>query len=163
MKLLVVMLALTSVAWADKHAPLPDAVLQAKTIYLENQSGYAYIADRAYDELMKWGRYKIVTSKKEADLILLFGSSEYQGPSTTTGTVVMNDSYGNNKPTTGTVVSNTTSSQEGVTHITVLDAKSGESLWRDSRQWGAYRSATRGLVKDLRKRVEEQEKQAHSK
>jgi hypothetical protein len=36
----------------QKHrAPLPDTVLKAKTVYLDNRSGYADFKDKAYDEL----------------------------------------------------------------------------------------------------------------
>jgi hypothetical protein len=31
-----------------KHAPLPEQILQAKTVYIDNQSGLATLGDRAY-------------------------------------------------------------------------------------------------------------------
>jgi hypothetical protein len=33
------------------NAPLPEQILQAKTVYIDNQSGFATLGDRAYDEL----------------------------------------------------------------------------------------------------------------
>jgi len=45
----------------------------------------------------------------------------------------------------------------GTTYITLLDPKSGSSLWSDSRAWGAWKSATRGIIKELRDRVKNQE------
>src|SRR5260370_2387176 len=68
-----------------KHAPLPEQVLKAKTVYVDNQSGLASLGDKAYDELSKWGRFKIVMSAKDADFGLLISAHAYvTGSSTTT-------------------------------------------------------------------------------
>jgi hypothetical protein len=56
----------------EKHAPLPASVIAAKTVYIDNQTGHSEITDRAVDALTKWGRFKIVTDAKDADLILQF-------------------------------------------------------------------------------------------
>jgi hypothetical protein len=78
----------SSVFANTKHAPLPDELLKAKTVYIDNQSGLATLGDKAYDELSKWGRFKIVSSAKDADLVLLISAHAYvTGYSTnTTGT-----------------------------------------------------------------------------
>jgi hypothetical protein len=49
-----------------KHAPLPDQILQAKTVCLVNQTEFASLGDKAFDELTKWGRFKIVQKPEEA-------------------------------------------------------------------------------------------------
>ena len=72
--LLLPVLASTCLA-KDKHAPLPEMVVSAKTIYIDNQSGFANMGDRAYDELGKWGRFQIVDSADKADLVLLLSAS----------------------------------------------------------------------------------------
>jgi hypothetical protein len=36
-----------------KHLPLPPQILTAKTVYIDNQSGYAKLGDRAYKQLQK--------------------------------------------------------------------------------------------------------------
>jgi hypothetical protein len=42
----------------------------------------------------------------------------------------------------------------------VFDAKNGNNLWGDSKKWGnlytGFHSATKGLIQELRKRMEEQ-------
>jgi hypothetical protein len=87
-----------SVLAKTKHAPLPDQILQAKTAYIDNRSGFAAFGDRAYDELSKWGCFKLVKSSKEADLVFLLSADEYvtgyrtDTSGTTTGTV---DNSGN--------------------------------------------------------------------
>jgi hypothetical protein len=45
---------------------------------------------------------------------------------------------------------------KGTTYVTVLDPKNGTTLWSDAHPWG-FKSATRGLVKELRDRVKDQE------
>jgi len=50
----------------------------------------------------------------------------------------------------------------GYTYITVVDPKTGDSLWSDSKTWGnlynGFHSATKGLVDELMKRINEEEK-----
>lgn len=144
-----------------KHAPLPDLVLQAKTVYIVNLTGHAAFRDKAYDELTKWGRYKVVSKREDADLIFVLSARQYTTTmvtnSNTTGTV---DESGNvnlqSHSQTSTVV-------HGTTFLTVADPKNGDELWSDSKAWGSlfngFHSATRGLINNLRKRIAEQEKQ----
>jgi hypothetical protein len=168
--------ACPSAVGSTKHAPLPEQILQAKTVYIDNQSGLAYIGDRAYDEVSKWGRFKIVNSAKEADVVFLLTAHEYvagyrtntTGTSNTTGTV---DDSGNVRLNGDNDSTSQTSAQTGgVTFMTVLEPKTGNSLWSDRKTWGSgimglafARSATRSLVKELRERVEEQEADAKGK
>jgi hypothetical protein len=141
------------------HAPLPVTLMDAKTVYIDNQTGSAKLADRAYDELSKWGRFRVVDSPKGADVIFLLSAKEYQSGSVTSGRV---DDYGNiNASTSRNINASTSQVVTGVTFLTVIDPKGGTSLWSDSKRWGnlytGFRSATRGLIKALRDRIEEQE------
>ena len=45
---------------------------------------------------------------------------------------------------------------------TLINPKNGSNLWSDQKRWGRH-SATRGLVKELRDRIEVQEKAAKAK
>jgi len=140
-----------------KHAPLPDKVLQAKTVYILNLTGNAAFRDRAYDELTKWGRYKVVSKREEADLIFVLSAREYSTTmvtnSNTTGTV---DDFGNVQLQGH---SQTNAVMHGVTFLTVADPTNGDELWSDSKEWGSllngFHSATRGLIDRLRKRIAE--------
>jgi hypothetical protein len=170
----------TSSTAKDKHLPLPPQVMGAKTVYIDNQSGEARIGDRCYTQLEKWGRFKIVQDRKQADLILLLSAHEYTrgyvtsgGDSvstvSTTGSInaaTIGDQTTGTVNTTGSV--NTTSNPRytrpvtvGYTYLTVVDPKTGEGLWNDSKRWGnlytGFHSATKGLVDDLMKRVNENE------
>jgi hypothetical protein len=53
------------------HAPLPESLLNAKTVYLDNE-GSTSSFDKAYSEFQKWGKYTIVPTKEAADLTVVF-------------------------------------------------------------------------------------------
>jgi hypothetical protein len=146
-----------------KHAPLSPKLLSARTVYLDNRTGYEKFSDRAYDELQKWGRFRVVDSAKNADLIFLLSASVYHGGYFTSGTsrhtgTVDDDGNVNLK---GTSESRSTPISVGYTHLYVIDPQSGDSLWSDTKRWGSlitgYHSATRGLIKELRERIEQSE------
>jgi hypothetical protein len=162
----------------DKHLPLPAQITAAKTVYIDNQSGVAKLGDRCYTQIEKWGRFKVVQDRKDADLIFLLSANEYTRGYVTSGggsTSTVNSS-GNveattiGDQTTGTVNTsgtvNTTTEPTytrpvtvGYTYLTVIDPKTGSSLWSDSKRWGnlytGFHSATKGLVDDLMKRIRE--------
>ncbi|MGB9241826.1 MAG: hypothetical protein WCC03_00615 [Candidatus Acidiferrales bacterium] len=123
------------------HVPLPAQVITAKTVYIDNQSEDGGVGDKARDELRKWGRFQIVSDRAEADLIFVLSTGEYS-------------SYATSTPPYSTEV------EANYTYLTIIDGKSGQHLWNASQKWGnlygGYHSATRGLVNDLKKRVEEQ-------
>lgn len=160
---LVGFIVCSSVLGSTKHAPLPEEVLRAKTVYIDNQSGVASLGDRAYDELSKWGRFKIVSSAKDADLVLLISAHAYvSGYNTnTTGTTQGTVDANGNVQLSSNSQSRTDAEVTRVTYMTAIDPKTGSALWSDQKLWGnlytGFRSATRSLVKELRKRVEEQE------
>ncbi|GAC1632830.1 MAG: hypothetical protein NVS9B14_06550 [Candidatus Acidiferrum sp.] len=149
--LLLLGLFAVPVAALGEHAPLPPKVMQAKTVYIENHAGSARFADRAYDELKKWGRFKVVTDPKEADLVLLLTSREYIVGSYTSGHLDESGYYS----------ANTANTKVGRTFLTILDPISGQEFWQDSKAWGnlftGFHSATRALIGELRKRIQEQE------
>jgi hypothetical protein len=72
MKILIALLLVSMTAFAKTHAPLLSEVGVAKTIYIVNQTGYQKIADDAYDNFSKWGRYKVLSKKEGADLAAVF-------------------------------------------------------------------------------------------
>jgi len=52
-------------------APIPARVMQAKTVFVENQSGFDRARDEFADELGKWNRLQIVYDKVSADLVVI--------------------------------------------------------------------------------------------
>ncbi len=57
-------------AGQNSRAPLPEKLVSARTAYLQNDSGEQGFADAVYRHLQEWGRWRIVTNKSEADIIL---------------------------------------------------------------------------------------------
>jgi hypothetical protein len=123
------------------HVPLPAEVINAKSVYIDNQSEEADVGEKARDKLRKWGRFQIISDRAQADLIFVFSTSAYS-------------SYATSTPPYSTEV------EANYTYLTIIDGKSGQHLWNTSQKWGnlysGYHSATRGLLNDLKKRVEEQ-------
>jgi hypothetical protein len=74
----LVYVLVVAVAWAaGSRAPLPKALEEAKTAYVQNDSWHSSTADQCSDELSKWGRFKLVGDRKEADLVFhITGSIE---------------------------------------------------------------------------------------
>lgn len=150
------------------HAPLPDQILQAKTVYIDNRSGVADINDKAYDELTKWGRFKILPAAKDADLVLLISASAYTAGYKTRST-------GTDDGDSIDLESRTTAEVGQTTYLTVIDPRTGNALWADQRSNGgggglltsllAARAANgvQGLVKELRDRIDEQTGDARSR
>jgi len=68
-----------------KHAPLPEKLLKAKTVYIDNH-GSAKLRDQAYEELKKWGRFSIVEKRDGADIVLVLASEPGRSTTGTTST-----------------------------------------------------------------------------
>jgi hypothetical protein len=53
-------------------SPLPMEVRSAKTIYLMNETGNEKVLDTAIDQFTGWGRFSILNTKDDADLVVVF-------------------------------------------------------------------------------------------
>ena len=126
-KLLAAAFLLTSMfAIAGKNrkdiptAPLPAVVVNAQKVFLTNGGGSDLAYDAFYAEMKKWGKYQIVGSPDEADLIVELAYRVEHG---------------------GTHVWSSTNSYDGSTQVhsrqiidpqlvlTIYDAKAKNSLW----------------------------------
>lgn len=50
--------------------PFPQSVLEAKTIYIENETTDTALTNKAAAELSSWGRFEIVREQSRADITL---------------------------------------------------------------------------------------------
>jgi len=147
-----------------QHLPLPSQIMSAKTVFIDNQSGQAKIGDRAYEQVKKWGRFQVVQDRKQADLILLLTAHEYNNGYVTTGGGQTGTVDDNGNINTRSDPAYTSPVTVGYTYLTVVDPKTRENLWSESKRWGnlytGFHSATKGLIDELRKRIEEQSAQS---
>jgi hypothetical protein len=141
-----------AVAPANAQEPLSQSpeISSAKTICFKNQTGADAVGRNALAELKKWGRFRIVQDQKQADLILLLSLEEYRGPdsaSSQTGDLDSGETshipnWNKQKPTR-------------YAYLTVIDPKTGASLWSAEHIWGGlltgFNSVGERLVKELEK------------
>lgn len=159
--LFVIICGLATFAFGKKkeailHAPLPAQVLTAKTIYIDNKSDRQALADMAYTQLIKWGKYKVVDSKQKADLVLVL-TLAYSHTQREDSDYV---SLYNNKTeawTSGSVPAGTSTITWTYTQMRLVDPKTADVMWADQRVWLRKGSATEWLIQSLRQRVDEQE------
>jgi hypothetical protein len=126
---------------------MPPQVTQAKTVYVLCDAclrGMAAAKEAAFEELADWGRYEILPDRRKADLIFLFSANPYLG-----------DYVTRDGPDTRQV-------HVDITYLNVIDPRTGESLWGDSRQWGSWfvARATKDLIAHFRDQLEVGETQA---
>jgi hypothetical protein len=69
--LLLGLFALPPVSADEKYAPLPEKIVAAKTVYLQNDSGEPKFSDNVFRQLDKWGRWRVVQNRSEADIIVV--------------------------------------------------------------------------------------------
>jgi outer membrane protein assembly factor BamB len=145
--------AITAVAEEKIYAPLPDKVVAAKTVFFINESGTARFGDDLYRQIKAWNRWNVVTDRAKADLILVLSPSDTVPVVITTASAT-----GSDQSTSGTSVTAAGSMQTQRWHLYVMDAKTGENLWRadasmGANLWRSWGSIARSLLSDIQKRL----------
>ena len=64
--------AVAGQAGQDKYAPLPEKVVNAKTVFYTNDTTSRRFGDDFYQELKKWNHWQVVADKKAALVLLYF-------------------------------------------------------------------------------------------
>lgn len=146
--LMMTCVLLAATAFGGSRAPLPATLSEAKTLYFDNRTGSADLGDNVYDELKKWGRYEIVNDLRRADLIFMLTTQKLSAESLLVG----------NLTSCGGVAMSESTRSSGTTYLTIFDANNGQQLWANSQTWGRHKSATRGIIKDLKDRMKEPSK-----
>jgi hypothetical protein len=126
---------------SDMVLALSAKVTQAKSVYIDCDAcvrGMVKAKQAALDVLLDWKRFSLVQDPQKADLILLFSPNTYLG-----------DYVTRHGPDTRPV-------RVFVTHMDVIDPRTGESLWGDSRNAGSWRvaGATKDLIAEFRGRLD---------
>lgn len=149
----------------DKHPSLPTAVLNAKTVYVDNQTTTADLQDAVYTELTKWGRLQIVDTPQKADIVLRLSNGNYVKfvEGNTTAPAPEANAGNGSKPQNGLIpVSEKSSGADsevppGSTRISVIDPKSNNSLWSDVRKTNNPKAAAH-LLDGFREAIDQKEK-----
>lgn len=102
-------------------ATLPQAIVIAHTIFIENETGFSELQYTAILELSKWGRFEIAESREKADLVMVLSS----------GTHVRAVPDGQFPRPTGLNAFAEDAVPQGHTRIALVDPKSGTTLWSD--------------------------------
>lgn len=136
------------------EAPLPAVIVNAKKIFLSNGGGSNLAYDTFYSEMKQWGRYEIVGSPNDADLIVELAYRVEQG-----GTRVWSSTNTYNN----TTQVHSAQIVDPQLVLTIFDAKTKAQLWSETdhrrlarleknREKETVKSSER-LVGDLKTRV----------
>jgi hypothetical protein len=131
--------------------------LSAKTVYFDNQTGSDAVGNNALAELKKWRKYQIVSDRRHADLIIYLSADPYKG-----GNIVMSggqtgrvDGHGGVEEDPIPVYNK--QSPTRYAYLIVIDAATGDNLWKKGRAWGGlltgFNSVGKRLIKDLEKQT----------
>ena len=112
-------------------------IRSSKTVYFDDQTRSRTVAgEKALAELKKWGRYKVVEDRTQADFILLFTLNKYKGdyvvhPGGQSGATNVHG-----KSQEDLASSYVRSEPVRAGFLTAIDPKTGDALWSESHQWG---------------------------
>src|SRR6266436_2931585 len=59
-------------ARGQKQMAQSPRILSAKTVYFDNETGSDAVGKNALAQLKKWGKFQLVTDRKQADLVFHF-------------------------------------------------------------------------------------------
>jgi hypothetical protein len=156
--ILVGVIATASIAAQKQPADSPQ-ILTAKTIYFDNQTGSDAVGNNALAQLKKWGKFRVVQDRKQADLLLLLSADPYRG-----GNIIFSGGQ------TGSVENDGQINQDKVpnynkqsptryAYLTVIDPKTGVRLWSAEHLWGGLLTGFNSVGERLVKELEKQTKQ----
>lgn len=130
-------LSLSSALSASGHAPLPKTLLSAKSAYIDGQVS-SRIRDKAYEQLAKWGRFRVVDEAAKADVIVVISSA----------------------PSPSGVYSVSLSVVDPSTNAVLW---SDQKPWKGfhASEDGAGVSGVEAMIRDLHRRIDDQERGGH--
>ncbi|MGB2625422.1 MAG: hypothetical protein WAK20_01425 [Candidatus Acidiferrum sp.] len=132
---------------SGKPPVLPDSVLAAHSVFIDNQTTFPELEYAAVLEINKWGQFQL-TEKDKADLILVLSS----------GSHVRAIPDGQYPRTTGLNAFTEDSVPPGHTRLTLQDPKSGSALWSGVHKTEGGKVKSGHLLDELRQAYEEAEK-----
>ncbi len=142
-KWLLLIVSSFALPFAFAEAPIPEALVKAKTAYLYSDGVWYKTFDKFYDEFRKWGRFELTQDKSKADIVVALTTKE----ATDSYAIGIIGSPG------GTMTGG--SSSRFYMHVMTPDGKT--ILWSDmAPETFLLSNAGKDLVKNLKKRMKEQ-------
>ena len=147
------LLTALSPALPQKQLAQSLRILSSKTVYFENRTGSDAVGENAVAQLKKWGKFQLVTDRKQADLVFLLSADPYRG-----GNLVMSGGQSGSIDDSGQITEDRIPNYNKLSptryaYLTVIDPKTGANLWSDKHLWGGlltgFNSAGARLVKEL--------------
>jgi hypothetical protein len=144
-------------ARGQKQMAQSPRILSAKTVYFNNETGSDAVGKNALAQLKRWGKFQLVTDRKQADLVFLLSADPFKGSNVIfaggqTGSIengqVKEDAvpnYNKQPPTR-------------YAYLTVMDRKTGDNLWSDKHLWGGLLTGFNSVGERLIKELESQTK-----
>jgi hypothetical protein len=137
----------------QKQMTQSPRILSAKTAFFDNQTGSDAVGKNALAQLRKWGKFQLVTDRKQADLIFLLSADPYKGGNVTFASG-QTGSVENGHVTEDAVPNYNKQSPTRYAYLTVIDPKTGDNLWSDKHLWGGlltgFNSVGERLIKELK-------------
>jgi hypothetical protein len=128
-------------------------IRSAQTVYFDNKTGSDAVGKNALAQFRKWGKFVVVPDAKRADLIFLLSADPYRG-----GNIILSGGQTGSVDNQGHIEEDripdyNKQSPTRDAYLTVIDAKTGESLWSHSHVWGGaltgFSSVGARLIKEL--------------
>jgi hypothetical protein len=137
----------------EKRSALPTSVVNARTVYVDNHTTSAELQNTAYIELAKWGHFQVVDTPQKADIVLQLSNGNY------VKFVPAGENHSASDPQPGKQawVGADEAVPPGSTRISLIDPKSGNSLWSDVRKTDSPKAATH-LLDGLREAFDQRDK-----
>lgn len=127
-RLLWISLAVTALILAAAanaaNSPLPNSIFAARTVYVDNQSGFAELSNVAYLEINRWGRFEPVETANKADLQIVLTGSSYVRVVASSEMPMFDP-----KKTSVRPAELPEAAPVGYTRVTLQEVKSGKTLW----------------------------------
>lgn len=103
---------------------LPYSIFSARTVYVDNETGFAELSNVAYLELNRWGRFEPVESAAKADLQIVLTGSSYVRVLASSEVPAYDPKKVSARP-----AELPEAAPNGYTRVTLQEIKSGKTLW----------------------------------